>query len=789
MLCVHCKEKIKQPEKNLSIEIKAKKLYACCLGCKVIAEHIYDSKLQNYYRYTQQKPNKPNQETFSNYKKYQEPSDINRFITTENNKHQITIVINNMHCAACLWLIENKIKQIKGVIDIQANLTNNRVQITWNAHTKIETIIKEINKIGFNCKPFIRTDTEKKLEQDCKAILLKTGVSILCTMQIMMLSFALYTQNQNPSDLLEQKNIQYITFILSIPLIFFCAQPFYKNAFNALKNLSLTMDVHISMAIIVTFITSSWATITKTSNVYFESAAMLISFLLINKYLQIKFKHKANMLAHNTNIYTKDIGIKKTSDQMQEIKLHEFNKNDILYVKAGEVIGLDGVILKGKSSVQEDVLTGESMAVPKAEHDTVYAGSTNIDQDLLIKVTHTFNNSLINKITAKQDLIINNKSKIINQTTKIAKFFIIFTLMLAITAWCYWSYAQNPQALTIAISILIASCPCALALAIPLCLNFATAILQQQGIIFNNIKIFEKIYKAKFIIFDKTGTLTNKNQTVTSTKIIATEINKEEIKQILKALTQSSNHPVAKAVSQYCKEHQALKCKNYKYHIGKGITATINNDHYQLGSSLWTQTKYDRYNLFLLKNNKLICCLYISDTIYNNTKHEIDAIKKLNFAIRIASGDNHNNVTKTADALGIKQYKAEALPDDKLKYIQDLQQQGQVIAVGDGANDSLLLAQADISIAISSGVESLKNKADIIFITQGINQISNLIKVAKLTAKIIKQNLAICLIYNTCILSLACCGLLPPYLAALGMSISSAVVCLNSTRITRGIKN
>ena len=466
----------------------------------------------------------------------------------------------------------------------------------------------------------------------------------------------------------------------------------------------------------------------------------------------------------------------------------ELQAGDLIQVKPGHTMPADGVIIEGRSSLNESALTGEYMPVSKQAGDKVLAGTINIESPLTVQVEQTGQNARVANIVHLLDRAFSERPKTAEITNKVAHWFVLAVLVSTCAVGLYWWQHKPEDAFWIVLSVLVVTCPCALSLATPTALTTATNALREKGLLVTRGHVIESLAKAQRIIFDKTGTLTEGRLVLTDTQVLQPNLDAEQVLKYAAALERSSEHPIARAFDEYKGYYLAESVVSTP---GKGIEGVILGEHYRIGTPdfvLDEQTllppNTDDQWLLLGKAGKPLAWFAIGDHIRSDAAQTIAALKALGLEVDLLSGDQSGAVKVVAEQIGITNIQAGATPEDKLAYIRSLQQKGeQIIMVGDGVNDVPVLAGADISIAMGGATDLAKTSADAVLMTSHLQRIAESIELARKTQRIIKQNLSWSLIYNGTALPLAAAGIIPPYLAAIGMSASSLIVVLNALRL------
>ena len=792
--CFHCNEPVLTGDK-FSTNINGQAQVMCCPGCQAVSQAIIDSGLSNYYRYRSEPGNKqsalvPN--ALNQFSAYDLPEVQQDLVHRQGELDSISLTIDGITCAACAWLIEHKVKTLKGVTQIGVNSTTQRAMVTWQADTiALSTILKQISDIGYQAAPYQVDDQEKLSKAEGRKFLLRLGLAGFATMQVMMFAFALYSGYFTDLDVELRDYFRWVSMIFAAPVVFYSAQPFYFSAIRSLLSGKLNMDLSVSIAIAGAYIASCIATINGTGEVYFESVSMFTFFLLLGRYFEQQAKQKASVSSSNLHKL-----IPVTAHIMQdgkaiEIAAKKLKVDDIILVRPGDIVAADGEIISGLSSVNESMLTGEQMPVTKHIGQKVFAGTINIDQPIEVLVSALGQDQLVAEIIRLQEFASNNKPNIALLADRLARYFSATILTIATLTYVIWLQISPEDAFWITLSVLVATCPCALALATPTAVTCATAIFTKLGIITRKSGVFEKLPQINHVVFDKTGTLTCGQLSLGSVQLFA-DIDQDTALSLVANLEQGSLHPIAQVFTPFCNNNLLITDINHL--VGKGVEGIYQQQVIKLGSlayclpsteHLHIDAHSQHQHVYLSIADKLIASFELNDLIRPDSEDVIKTLNAQSIAVSMATGDSSGHVKFLADRLNITDVHSGMSPESKLDFINQLQQTKQVAMFGDGINDAPVLAGANISIAMGSGSAIAKNSADLILLGDHLSRFNDAITVAKYTNKIIKQNLAWAFGYNVIILPLAVTGHVVPYIAAIGMSLSSIIVVSNSLRLLR----
>lgn len=749
---------------------------------------------------------------------------------------KLELKIDGISCQACVAKIERKLSKTNGIDKALVNISNNMADIEYDEkEIKASEIMKIIEKLGYT--PKRREDLKDKeealrAEKKLKLELTKSKIVIVLSFVLMYISMGPMLNLTLPNIIEPTINIRnYVIaqFILTV-IVMLIAKRFYRVGFRQLYMLSPNMDSLVAVGTTSAFIYSlyiSYRIFIENDNLhlvhslYYESAATIIAFIMLGKYLETLSKGKASAAIKKlVNFQAKKANIIRNSE-IVEIDINEVSKGDIVFIKPGEKIPVDGTIIEGHSTIDEAMITGESIPVEKVENDKVYSGSINKDGVLKVIVNATEGETLISKIAKLVEDAQMTKAPIARLADKVSLIFVPTVIFIAIsTALLWWflikyniiSVSQNhfEFVLTIFISILIIACPCSLGLATPTAIMVGTGKGAELGILIKSGEALEKLNEIDTIVFDKTGTLTEGRPKVIDIVSLDNDLSKDEILKIAASMEVSSEHPLGKAVYDEAKEKKVelYEIKNFLSISGRGVMGEIEEKKYLLGNKKLLldngindlhEEEIHRYELqgkttiLLADEEKLIAFITLADIVRNESIELIKKLKKENIKTYMLTGDNERTAKVIAKKLDIDDVIAEVSPEDKYKKVKDLQEQKKkVLMVGDGVNDSPALAQADVGMAIGSGTDIAIESADIVLMAKDIETILTAIRLSKATIKNIKENLFWAFFYNSCgipiaggLLYLFTGHLLNPMIAGLAMGLSSVSVVTNALRLKR----
>lgn len=792
--CYHCGQAVAE-NIHLTARVFGEERSMCCVGCQAVTNAIVQSGSESFYQYRSDTNTTPDftldtlpatvRQELTLFDNSEVLGDI---ATVRGNQFETVLIIDGITCAACGWLIEKQLQRFEGVEAVQLNLSQHKLYITWQQEiTALSEIISRIYSLGFKAQPYTPDAAQQQLQAEQKKAIQRLVLAALGTMQAMMFAVPLYADDWAGIFIKFETYFRFAGLAITTPVILYSARPFFTAFIRDIKTRHLTMDVPVSIAIGGAYLASVYSTFTHGEEVYFDSVCMFTFFLLVGRFLETRARLRNGEAGNELHNLMPRACVKiLESGEEALLPINQITIGDCIRIVPGSTIAADGIIVNGTSSIDESIITGEFIPLHKKVDDSVIAGSLNVENPIDIRVTAMGKDTQISTIMSLLDRAAQDKPKIAQLADTLAQYFVAGVLIMSVIVFTAWYFIDSDRAFWITLSVLVATCPCALSLATPTALTAATTALRRNGVLITRGHVLETLRKSRRIIFDKTGTLTLGQLTIEETVIVSkTHTNPL---QIAASLEHFSQHPIAHAF-QY---DSLLAADNIHNHAGEGISGIIENTEYKIGTGsfisntqITAQAPDPRHWVALADNQHVLAWFLLSDEIRPNAKHTIDQLNQLTLECELLSGDQSTHVSHVANTLGIKHYHGGVSPQGKLDYLAKQDPDDVSIMVGDGINDVPVLAQAPVSIAIGSASDLAKTHADVILVNNQLTRLPQLIKQAHKTARIIKQNLAWALLYNSSVLPLAAMGLLPPYLAAIGMSASSLVVVFNALRLNK----
>lgn len=781
----------------------------CCPGCQAVAKTIIDNDLGSYYHHRTQKAGAPGEplipDELRSLALFDEPELQRQFVIDSADKTsgkpllEASLILEGITCAACVWLNERHVQALPGVVEFRVNYSTHRAQVRWDPERlALSDILGAIRNIGYHAHPFDPDTRDRAFERERRVALRRLAVAGLGMMQIMMLAIPIWlgADDTDHADIIQF--IRWAAAALTTPVVLYAALPFFRSAWHDLRNRQLGMDVPVSLAIISTFLASLYSVALGTGeHVYFESVAMFVFFLLTSRYLETMARQRASQAIDRLDLIIPALATRIEPDgSEQQVPVVELAPGDRVRVKPGETIPADGMIEAGQSTINQALLTGEPEPCLREKGDAVTGGTVNIDSPLEIEVTRVGAETTLAAIQRLLDRAQTDKPRLAQMAEKGTGHFVTAVLLLTALVGLVWYFMIDPaRAFWVVVAMLVATCPCALALATPVAITTTTGVLSRLGLLLTRGQAIENLANAAVVCLDKTGTLTIGHPDLVEVQVVDPAFDQAGLLRLVAALERHSEHPAAKALVRAAgiEPPQAVAVQN---HPGRGIEGDVDGLRMRVGSAEFIAVTDElpapdeaaehiqRTPVYVSADGHLIGVCWLADQPRAAAREMIATLCELGLEPVLLSGDQSSATAAFAHAMGIETAHGGLSPADKLQYVRGRQARGEVVLmVGEGINDAPVLAGADVSLAMGSGTRIAQTHADLILMSDRLAALPEAIRQARWTVRIVRQNIAWAIGYNAIALPIAAAGLLTPWLAALGMSLSSLLVVGNALRL------
>lgn len=766
----------------------------CCHGCQAVAEAIVAGGLESFYQH-RTAPSRKVEDLVPDELRQMELYDQERlqqgFVHHESGElRSASLILEGITCAACVWLNERHVKALEGVVEFSVNYSSHRARVRWDAsRIQLSEILKAIAAIGYIAHPFDPGRQEAVHKKERALALRRLAVAGIGGMQVMMLAVPLYGGAEGQM----MHFLRWVSLLISGVVVAYAARTFIEAALRDIRAKRVGMDVPVALAIVLAYLASIWSTVTHGEEVYFDSVTMFTLFLLATRFMEMSARHRAGEAAEALVKMLPATATRIRDGLHEAVAVADLAIGDLLLVRPGETIPADGTLVEGESSVNESLLTGESLPRAKGPGASLIGGSLNVESPLVMRVDKLGEDSLISAIVRLLDRAQAEKPAIARLADRVAAWFVFGLLGLASLVAIFWCLYAPERAFMITLAVLVVSCPCALSLATPAALAVATGVLTKKGLLITRGHALETLATVNHVVFDKTGTLTLGELRLHKISPLRGQ-SSEAVLALAAALEQRSEHPVARLLAAQVNNPgiaQEISAKP-----GHGVQGRVQGRLYRIGSPAFvaglsgSPVEEDASpgctRIALGDEEGLLAWFALSDRIRTDAAETIAALKARGIRVSILSGDGSAAVTQVAQELGIKDFSANLKPDDKLAQLKALQAQGAVVLmVGDGVNDAPVLAGAQVSLAVGSATQLAQASSDMVLLSSQLGTLVSGIQMARATTRIIRQNLGWSLAYNISAIPLASLGFIVPWMAALGMSLSSLLVVLNAMRLKR----
>ncbi|MGB9081767.1 MAG: heavy metal translocating P-type ATPase metal-binding domain-containing protein [Desulfuromonadaceae bacterium] len=770
----------------------------CCRGCQGAYRMICDAGLESFYdRSDRAAPTVAAAITSS----YTEAS-LSQHIVSEGDCCRIDILVSGITCPSCVWLLERMLGRTPGVAYVSISYSGGIASIRFDPErAQPLELFSVIARLGYTPRPYSADQSEKNARRERDDLLLRFGTALFLTMQLMAYSYALYAGYfQGISGAMKQF-LQYVSLLVTTPVVFYSGWPFIVGAWRSLKTAAPGMDLLIALGALSAWFYSVWATYAG-GETYFESAAMIVTFVLIGRLLELSVRRRAMSGISSLYAAAPQRATLVAEGGNRIVDVDEVRPGDLLLVRQGERFPVDCLIVGGETEVDQSLATGESVPVLLLSGDEVRSGCVNVAAPVTVQALRPAGQSYLMRVASLVQMAQAGKPKLQQLADRVSGWFVPAVILLALLVCAGRLLVLGESAgaaIMSALSVVLIACPCAMGLAVPAAVLAACSRSASLGIILRGGDVIERLASVDSALFDKTGTITCGLPGVVRLETCS-GYDAAAVLQAAATVEEQASHPIARAIVQHAAEHgyRPEACRDFRSIPGRGISGVLpNGERVFCGSELFLQeqgipTEGARQHdssataVMVAIDGRLAGCVLLSDRLREGAEGVVSRLAAERINISLISGDHQGTVDRIAAEIGVSSAFGGMTPDQKLGRVTALQQSGRrVLMVGDGVNDAPALAAATVSCSLSGSSDIALENADVIITGDDISRIATAYRISRAAMKIIKQNLAWAFVYNIIGIPLATSGLLTPVYAAVAMTASSLLVSLNSLRLMR----
>lgn len=779
--CFHCGEAV--PASPARLQVDGIQREFCCDGCAAAAQWISDARLDDYYRLRSEPAARATTDD-ADLALWDREEVIAEHARACPGGRELTLLTDGMRCAACAWLIDRALAREAGVLEVTANAVTGRIRIAWDpASTRLSTPLRRLAALGY--RPYLATGdaSEQARRRERNRWLLRLGVAGLGAMQAMMFAEALYLDTSGSMSHAMRDFLRWITFLVSTPVVFFAGWPFIAGSVRELRHRRLGMDTLIATSTLLAYFASLAETLRGGPQVWYDAAVMFVFLLLAARMLEQRVRNAAtaqvDALARARPAFARR---ERGDGSCDLVQLGLLEVGDIVRIANGESVPADGVLLDDDAGFEESLLTGEADAVHKTAGMPVFAGTICRERPARIRITATGSTTRLSQLGRLVEHAQSHRPPLALAADRIAGWFVFALMACAVVTYAAWRIHDPSRAFEVALALLVISCPCALSLAVPAALAAANGAMAKLGVLPVRADALDRLACVTDVVFDKTGTLSDGRPRLAGIGTF-NGMAQHEALRVAATLEHDSSHPLARAFAAPALRAAA---SDVVAHPGHGIAGSIDGVAWRLGQARFACGGTDDGAVWLGDGARAWARFEVHESERGDAAPALAALRRAGLALHLSSGDAAMAVEPFAKRLGIAHVHARQSPEDKLALVRKLQQQGRRVAmVGDGLNDAPVLAGADVSIAIGEGAALAQRAADLVLASPSLARIPAALVLARRTRRIVRQNFAWAIGYNLLALPLAVAGLVTPWVAALGMTLSSLAVTLNALRLAR----
>jgi len=789
--CFHCGEPIPHGI-DLTVTVDGDARPVCCAGCQAVAQLIFGTGLGRYYQFRQELGRKAG-EDFDEAVEAWQGCDARQSlwgIELADQRRELLLQTEGIRCAACAWLIRSHMEKKPGVDSVQVDTATGYTRIIWRPdRNRLSKLAAALMELGYKPHLPLASEEEQGRQAEKRNSMKRLGIAGLGMMQVMMYAVGLYAGDYFGIAKSEQRFLEWVSLLVTLPVLLYSGRPFFEGAWRSIRARRPGMDVPVAIAMGLAFLASCYNFFRGAGEVWFDSVVMFIFFLSLGRHIEMILRHRNLQAGAALARLLPEWAERIRDGERETIPASDLGEGDRVRVKAGEAFPADGLLSSGATEVDEALLTGESRPVARGTGEAVIAGTINLSQPVDVEVTAAGQETTVSALGRLLLLAQSRREVTGGLPGWLVPTFIMAVLLIAAGTWFGWQVIDPQKAFPAMLSVLVASCPCALSLALPVVHAAASRRLLDEGVLLTNGDSLGALNKVTAAVFDKTGTLTRGRPEISRLELNPErDLDEERVLSIASALEASSAHPIAHAFHARA-QPAPLSVTDVEIHPAQGLTGVVNGRTWRIGKRSFVLTGSRAGGddeIWLGDDAGWVGRFRIQDTLRDHASETIQALRGEGIATAILSGDSEPAVRDVAERLGIEDWSARQTPEMKLARLERRREAGErVLMVGDGVNDAPVLAAADVSMTVKGGAELAHSTADMILTGESLRLLLIARRIASRTSQLIRQNLTWAVLYNTSVMPLAVSGMLKPWMAAVGMSLSSLLVVANAARLVR----
>lgn len=792
MNCLHCGLPVARTEDRF-----------CCSACALVYEAITGAGLGAYYERRDDAPQRPpTAPEARGYAYFNEPAVQQRYAQERDGVLEAACMLDGMHCAACCWLVERAVSDLPGVVEARVNFATSRLRVRWSAdRTGMGDVMQRVATFGYRATPYDPSAQEATRTRASNAMLLRMAVAGFCAGNIMLIAAALYAGYFSGIEDEFRDFFHYVSLALVLPVVLYAAQPFLRGAWGALRHRSVTMDVPISIGILVSFAYSVWATLARRPDVYFDTVANFTFVLLVGRLLEAAARGRVASTVERLLALGARTALRVADGVRTEVAVEELVPGDVVEVLPGMKIPVDGQVIEGQAFVDESMLSGESVPVARRVGSAVSGATVSLDGVLRVRAERTGSQTALAQISRLVEDAQSRRAPMQRLADRAASVFVVVTIALACLTAALWWGAGAQRALMVAVSVLIITCPCALGLATPMAVAATAARAASRGILFRGGDVMEALTTVDEVFLDKTGTLTEGRFALRRT-LLADGLAEEAALRVAAAVERFSSHPLARALVE-AGPAGTLPAESVEHAPGRGVAATVAGARVILGTLAFLRERGCEANaalhdaalhceadgctlVWMARDGRVVAAFALADRLRAEAQAIVRALQARGLRVALLSGDRPGVVAAVARGVGVTEWHAEMHPEAKQRLVTERQNAGRRVAmVGDGVNDAPALTAATVGVAVSNGSDVSTDAADVVLLRPGLDPLLEAVRLAAGLVRTVRDNMTISALYNLLAIPSAMAGFVAPVVAAFAMPISSLLVVFNSLRTPR----